>query len=374
MRPVLRSRHRLVSSLCVAALTVGALGCHATLRYQDTRTGESRTTPGTEPRPRAPTVRLDDQGRLRFLEPLVCSSTVETDVATFDVERTRPNPAAVVVGVIAIGAGVVAAARGLRSDAPASSAFTYVGLAGIGVGLPLAIGPFFGTSTARNPIGTQVVRRPGPEVECGERGLAAGRAVVLWNGLHVEGGVDRDGYFAVAGFDFVDAFEPKLPPLDLAVDLDSADGKLRLDKIVDAHDLAAARAGFFAARGVDGAVPPVQTLEKLPQLEPGRLGVVLAPGRLRVSLPIDNVGPGPSYGLRAVLASSSAELDGRVLYLGHLPARGRGEFTAEIPLSPEAEREVVGATFTIAALVRDGHGLAPSTPVRFRGVVLRTGS
>lgn len=358
----------------VLAVTLAAAACHVSVRSQDTRNGETRTVAGTVASARPPTAQVEPDGRLRFVTPLTCTSVVETDVAGFDVEQVRPNAAAVVVGVVATALGAVAAVRGLSTDEPAGSPLTYVGAAGLAVGLPLTIGPFIGTRTARHPTGTQVVRRPGPAVPCGERAVAARHAVLLWNGLHVEGAVDDDGRFAVAAFDFVDAFEPRVPPLDLAIDLTGPDGKLRLDHIVDPSVLAGARAGFFAARGIDAAIPPVQTLEKLPQFEPGRLGVVLAPGRLRLALPLANVGPGPGFGLRAVVASSNPELDGRVVYLGHLPAGASAELIADIPLSPEAERAVAGAGFMIALLVRDAHGLAPSTPVRFRGVVLRTGS
>ena len=77
--------------------------------------------------------------------------------------------------------------------------------------------------------------------------------------------------------------------------------------------------------------------------------------------------------MRVVLASSSMELDGRVLYLGSLAAGGRATLAADVALSDEAIRAVATPGFTLAALIRDGHDLAPPTPVRLRGVVLRTG-
>ena len=94
-----------------------ALGaCHASIAYQDTRTGETRVERTAAP-PRAlpPTARLDERGRLRFVAPLACATETVTDMATFDVVKVSPNPATLVVGVIATGLGFVGAATGLRS-------------------------------------------------------------------------------------------------------------------------------------------------------------------------------------------------------------------------------------------------------------------
>jgi hypothetical protein len=119
----------------------------------------------------------------------------------------------------------------------------------------------------------------------------------LWSGLHVEGAVDDAGGFAVSPFDFVDAFEPRLPALDLAIDLVVAGVAVRIDTVIDPGALAAARAGFFAERGLDATVPPLAALEKVAQYEAGPLAASLTAGnRLRVSLAIDNVGPVRGYG------------------------------------------------------------------------------
>jgi hypothetical protein len=353
-----------------------ALGaCHASIAYQDTRTGETRVERTAAP-PRAlpPTARLDERGRLRFVAPLACATETVTDMATFDVVKVSPNPPTLVVGVIATGLGFVGAATGMLSDDGASSPLTYVGAGAIGLGVPLVIGPLVGNRVERNPVGVQAVRRPGASQPCGEQPVVAERATLLWSGLHVEGAVGADGGFAVSPFDFVDALEPRLPALDLAIDLLVAGVAVRIDTVIDPGALAAARAGFFAERGLDATVPPLAALEKLAQYEAGPLAASLTAGnRLRVSLAIDNVGPGRGYGVRVVLASSSMELDGRVLYLGSLAAGGRATLAADVALSDEAIRAVATPGFTLAALIRDGHDLAPPTPVRFRGVVLRTG-
>ncbi|MEZ4400729.1 MAG: hypothetical protein R3B06_11960 [Kofleriaceae bacterium] len=355
----------------VAALAAAA--CHSSIRYQDTRIGEARTRVA-EDRARAlpPTATLDLDGTLRLVAPLVCPSVIATDVASFDVDVVRPNAAAVVVGVILAGVGVVAGASGLSAAAPGSSPLTYLGGGGVAVGIPVVIGSLVGGRTVRTPTGTQVVERAGPEARCGERPVAARHAVVLWSGLHVESGVDPAGRIAVSPFDVIDAFEARVPSLDLAVDADADAGRLRLDVVIDASHVAAARPGFLAARGVDATVPPLAQLGKLAQYEPGPLAVSLADGpALRVSLPLTNVGPGPGYGVRMALASSSPEVDGRIAYAGVVAPGATATMTVTIALSAEAARAVAGPDFTLAALVKDGHGLGPSTPVRLRSAVLR---
>lgn len=367
---MLRVRARVVVALAALA------SCHSSIQFQDTRQGETRRERRADPpRALAPTVMVTADGRLRFVTPLLCRYDTVTDLATFDVERIRPNSATVVVGVIAAAVGVVTLATGLASAEPGAAPLTYLGAGGLAVGVPLVIGPLLGNSTARHPVGVQPLRRPGTDERCGERPVAAERATILWSGLRAEGAVDADGNFAISPFDFVDAFEVgRWPALALAIDLDGAGGRLRLEAVVDASELARARDGFFAARGLDGTVIAVAQMRKVPRLEPGRLAVALAPGpTLRVSLPLDNVGPGDAYGVRLVLSSSHPEIDGRVLYLGRIAANGHAGFAAAIPLSREAERAVSAGGATLSALVRDGHDVSPTTPVRFRGAVLRTG-
>jgi hypothetical protein len=357
-----------------ALVFVVALGCHSSIRFQDTRTGEVRTERRDEaPRVLPVTATVDDTGRLRLVEPLVCATDTVTDVASFEVERIRPNAATLIVGVIATGAGLVAAATGALAEDRA--ALGYGGAGAMAIGLPLVIGPLVGNHTARNPTGVQQVRRAGAAEPCGERAVGGGHATVLYSGLHLEGAVDGDGVFALSPFDVVDAFEPRQQALDLAIDLARADGVIRVDALVPASVLASARAGFLAARHVDAEVPPLATLDKLARYEAGPLAASLAPGpSLRVALPLTNAGPGRGYGVRVVLASSNLELDGRVLYVGALAPGATTTLSLTIALSTEGARAAAGPDFTLAALIRDGHGLAPSTPVRLRGVVLRTGS
>jgi hypothetical protein len=356
--------------------TVALVGCHSTLSYQDQRKGEVRTqVTSAPPRVLPVTAVVTARGTLRFVQPLLCATDTITDLATFDVVRTRPRAATVIIGVIATGVGFIFSARSVVASGSDRVSNGIVGGVGLGVGLPLMIGPLFGNATIREPIGVTPLARPGPDQSCGERPASADHATFLWSGLHIEGAVDDSGEFAVSPFDVVDGFEARLPSMDVAIDLDGGGRRLRLSPLFDASTLAAARPGFFAAHGIDTTIPALNAMEKLPQYELGDLAVTLSSGpALHVALPIDNVGPGDGYGLRIVLASSSPEIDGRVIYVGRLPAHGHAVFDATIGLSVEGERAVTGPAFTIAALARDGIGLAPPTPIRLRGIVLRTGS
>lgn len=351
-------------------------GCHSTLHYTDTRQGEVRRVQRPDaPRPLAPAVMVTEAGRLRFVEPLVCRFDTVTDLASFDVEETRANPAALIVGIVATSLGVVAGITGLSADEPADSPLTWAGAVGVAGGVPLVIGPLIGRGTARNPTGVKELRRPAGDERCGERPVAAARARLTWSGLSATGAVDADGTFAISPFDFVDAFDVgRLPALAIAVELERDGGPVALEAVIDAGELARGRDAFFRSRGLDGTVIPIAQMTKVPQLETGYLAVALAPGpALRVSLPLDNVGPGDAYGVRLLVGSSSPEVDGRIIYLGRVAAHAHAVFDAMIPLTAAGAAEVASGDATFSALVRDAHDVSPTTPVRFRGQVLRTG-
>jgi len=109
---------------------------------------------------------LTETGRLRFVEPLECpTEEVVHQHATIEL-ATRPNLATFTVGVIAAAAGGVMLTSGLFSREPAGSPYTYLGLGGAVVGLPLAIGPWLGES--RRGLG-----RPAIPVWCAGRGRAS---------------------------------------------------------------------------------------------------------------------------------------------------------------------------------------------------------
>lgn len=362
--------------MVAAAVTlVTAAACHTRTRYQDTRRGESRTeaAPDGEPRKLPPSLDLDDQGRFRFVEPYLCPMHTVTDLAIFDVERTRPNTATLVIGVIAASLGVVGAASGFGADDPAGEPATYAGLAGLAVGIPLVVGPLVGNGTAQVPRETKALRTRAPEEPCGTKPLAARAATITWDGLRVRGAIDADGYFSVSPFEFVDAFEiGRIPALVLAieVEVEHAGEPMPMEIVLDAAALAGARDGYLRAAGIDGAI---ETLRKVPRFEPGALRVSRVKRGdergIRLALPIANVGPGDAYGVRLVVAAANPELDGRIIYVGRVPAKTRLEVEGIIPLSDAADRALAGEV-DVAVLIRDAHDTAPQSPVRYRGTLL----
>jgi hypothetical protein len=285
-----------------------------------------------------------------------------------------PSAATLVVGIIAVAAGAVALVSGAAGDDPASAPLTYLGPVGIAGGLPLVIGPLVGNTTSRELVETRPVRTPAEDERCGARPVAATRATVTWSGLRAIGAVDGDGAFTISPFEFVDAFAiADAPPLALAIELErAAGGPLALEGVIDEAALARAQPGFLARAGVDATVEPIR---KVPRFEPGLLTVRRvgpAGGRaLALSLPLRNVGPGDGFAVRLVLSSPNAELDGRVVYVGRVPARGEREVTATLPLSDEADRALTAGELVLSARLRDAYDAAPATPIRFQGLVAK---
>ncbi len=365
---------RLLSITLVATAAGAITACHVTSRYQDTRRGETRRERAdAAPRPLPPSMEVSPDGRFRFVEPFVCAMENVTELATFDVERDRPNAATLVVGVITASLGAVAAVAGWSSDDAAGSPLSYLGPAGVVVGLPLAIGPLVGHDTARVPTGTQELRTAGGEEPCGTRPLVGTRATVRWSGLEVAGAIDADGYFSASPFSFVDAFDVGRIPalvLDIEIERDGAE-PLPMEVVLDAAALADARDGYFARAGIDATVEP---LRKVPRLVAGELRVSRvrrdADRGLRLVLPLANDGPGDAMGVRLSVNAAGAELDGRFVYVGRVPAKSQREIDAVIPISDRADRALAGDDLELAVIVRDAHGTAPDAPVRFRGRVL----
>jgi hypothetical protein len=358
----------------VAVVVTVSGACHVTTRYQETRRGESRRERAEDAVPRAlpPSMEVSEDGRFRFVEPFVCSMVTVTDLAMFDVERKRPNVATLVVGVIAASAGAVALAAGLAGEDASGSPLPYVGVAGLAVGLPFAIGPLVGNSTARVPNGKKELRAPSGEDDCGTKPLPGTRAVVAWSGLRVVGSIDADGYFAVSPFQFVDAFDVgQIPAMVLQIEIEQESGKLPIEVVLDAAALAGARDGYFKRIGIDASV---EELRKVPRLRAGTLRVSRvrrdSDRGVRLALPISNEGPGEAYGVRLAVATQHPELDGRYIYIGRVPPKTTMEIDTIIQISDDADRALSSAEIDLAVIVRDAHQTAPDAPVRFRGRVL----
>ncbi len=358
----------------VVAVTTVMSACHVTTRYQETRRGETRRerAPDADPRALPPSMEVSEDGRFRFVLPFVCRMVNVTELAGFDVERKRPNIATLVVGVIAASAGGVATAAGLAGEDAAGSPLPYLGVAGLAVGLPFAIGPLVGNSTARVPTDVKEVRTPAGEDDCGTRPLPGKRAVVSWSGLRVVGAIDADGYFAVSPFQFIDAFDVgQIPAMVLDIAIEQESGPLPMEVVLDAAALAGARDGYFRRIGVDATV---EELRKVPRLAAGTLRVSRVrrddERGVRLALPVSNAGPGDAYGVRLAVTTPHPELDGRFIYIGHVPPKTTMEIDTIIPISDDADRALATSELDLAVIVRDAHQTAPDAPIRFRGKVL----
>jgi hypothetical protein len=358
----------------VCCLTLAA--CHVTSQSEIRRPGETKQVQHPEgATARRPTLVLTDTGALRFVEPLECP-TEEIVTETRATETVHgPNLATFVVGVIATAVGGIMLVRGLNDGEGADNPFTYAG-AGLGtVGLPFAIGPWIGNGTELRALDdAPPVRRPGHAMPCGERGLTARSATLAVRGIEVFGTIDASGKFAISPFAIADAFDAPTATAawDIAAKVDVLTGARTVDVVIDARAIAAHAQGFLAGADFDAKI---ETLRLVPNIVPGTLRVSLthAPDgpAARIVLPVKNDGPGPTYALRAhIAAPRTPAIDGRVMYFGHV-AKGMST-TREllVPLSPLAADALRNATIDLALELRDAHGTAPPTPVRFRGPIL----
>ncbi len=346
--------------------------CHLVERNEIVRPGTSeRTVLRDRPTAKRPTILLTDAGTLRFVEPLECptENIVQQTAGTEIV--TKPNLATFVVGIVATSVGAIATIRGASDSDPAGSPFTYAGVALVGAGMPFAIGPWLGNGTAvvegapRPPI-----RTAGPAEPCGERAVSARTATLRVRGIEIHGSID-DGVFAVSPYAIVDAFElANVPTWDVVAVLDN-DRTKQLAAMIDGGALATRAKSFLATAKFETRIEPMRLV---PGLAAGtlRVNLIATPDTaVRIVLPIRNDGPGPAWALRGhINAPSAPAIDGRVIYVG---AVGKGE-TREaelvIPLAPDAVAALRNTTIDLSVELRDAHGTAPSTPIRFRGPVI----
>lgn len=366
---------------CKLAVGLGLAGlaaCHVQTRSQILRavSTERIVHPEGAIAHRA-TLVLTDAGGLRFVEPLECpTEEVVHQHATIET-ASRPNLAAFTVGVIAAAAGGVMLTTGLFSREPAGSPYTYLGLAGAGAGLPLAIGPWLGDRVEISDGGDPgAVRRPGPSQPCGERPVVARSATLDVGGLEIRGAVDPDGGFAISPYQWIDAYRAgSAAPSEISAVVDAAGGPRTVAAVLEPRWLAAHAADFLAHADFD---PQIQPLRLVPGLAAGALSVRLVTGdagaavgaAVHVVLPLRNAGPGDAWAVRGQIAApGTPAIDGRMIYVGKL-ARGAA-VTRElvIPVAARAAAGLRGQTVELSVELRDGHDTAPSTPVRFRGVL-----
>lgn len=357
----------------VAVLIAGLAGCHVVERNDLVRPGTTeRVTLRDRPVTRRPTIQLTDAGMLRFVEPLECptENVVQQTAGTETV--TRPNLATFVVGIIATSVGAISSIRGLSDADPGSSPFTFVGLGLLGAGAPFSIGPWLGNRTevvegAPRPA----IRMPGPTEPCGERAVVAKTATLRVRGVELHGAIGSDGVFAVSPYTIVDAYEAaNVPTWDIAATLDG-DRTKQLAAMIDGGALATHAKAFLSTAKFETKVEPMRLV---PGLVAGALRVGMATGEItaiRIVLPIRNDGPGPAWALRGhVTATGAPSIDGRVIYFGSIAKGETREAEFTIPVSTEAAAALRNAALDLSVELRDAHGTAPATPIRFRGPLL----
>jgi hypothetical protein len=205
------------------------------------------------------------------------------------------------------------------------------------------------------------------------RPLVAPSATITINDTDVRGKIDPDGVFSVSPYELIDAFETRPPrPWNVSAALDAGNGATTMiTAVIDGNALADHAKGWLTgAKWLDQRVEPMRLV---PGIVAGTLRVSLTSTKdgpaIRVVLPLHNDGPGEAWAVRGQLASSVRAVDQRMIYVGHL---GRGEAVAKeilIPIAGDVAAMVRGATIMVSVALRDAHGTAPVTPVRFNGQV-----
>jgi hypothetical protein len=355
-----------------AALCLLAAGCHVALQSElVTPLKTDRSVLQSQAQPGKPKLVLTDTGTLRFVEPLECpTQEVVTNHSVIEIQH-EPNMATFVVGVVATSVGGIMTIRG----ATGSNGTPYVigGVSGLAIGLPLAIGPWIGNHTDHVPQGEKPPEtRVGPQVACGERGIPGKSATLEVAGVEVYGAVGDDGTFAVSPYVLVDAFDPRnTATWDVKATLVTDSGPLVVTTLLEGATLATKASQFLAHAAFDTEVGPMR---KVPNITAGLLRASVtatASGpALRIVLPLTNAGPGESYGLRAVVQSSVKAIDGRIMYVGKLDKNQTLNGELIVPLSQVAADGVRDTTIDMSVELRDAHGTAPATAVRFHGAVL----
>ncbi|HEY4057580.1 MAG TPA: hypothetical protein VGM39_13270 [Kofleriaceae bacterium] len=347
-------------------------GCHVALQSELVTPLETdRAVLQDQAQAGKPKLVLTDAGTLRFVEPLECpTQETVTNQSVIEIQH-EPNMATFVIGVVATSVGGIMTLRGAAGDN--GTPYLIGGAAGLAIGLPLAIGPWIGTSTEHRPQGKKPPEtRVGPQVACGERGVAGKSATLEVAGVEMFGAVGDDGTFAVSPYALVDAFDPrKTATWDVRATLVTDRGPLVVSGLIEGGMLATKAPEFLKHASFDVEVGPMRMV---PNITAGLLRASVtttASGpALRIVLPLTNAGPGESFGLRAVVQSSVKAIDGRIMYVGKL-AKGQtlnGELI--VPLTQAAADGVRDTTIDMSVEMRDAHGTAPATAVQFHGAVL----
>ncbi len=302
---------------------------------------------------------------------MVCANQEVVDHSTYTTVDKRPNVATLVLGLIGLSVGGVALAIGLSDRAPASAPATWLGTVGVVGGAPLFVGPLLGNGSHREPGRDTELVHGVRQVACGNRPLGQRHVMVRAGSLQLVGSLDERGRLDVSPFTFVDAFAlHRFPGLPIDAQLIDADGNSQsVQATLSASELAAGRDGYLASIGVNGRV---EKLDKVPSVTLRRIGVTRVregdEQALEITVELDNGGPGDAWGVRAVTSSPDAQLDGRVLYVGHLPAHQQASASLKVHVGVGAVRDVDDGGLSVVAL--DAHDTTANVPVRFRGPVV----
>ncbi|MBX3156229.1 MAG: hypothetical protein KF773_09545 [Deltaproteobacteria bacterium] len=350
-------------------------GCHVVGRNDIARPGrvDRVRIDGAEPIPRTPTLVLTDDHALRFIEPLDCKTEEVVTTSTAAEIETKPNIATFVVGVVAASVGAVMTVSALGGKDASGDPLLYAGGGLALAGVPFAVGPFIGNRTELRANPDQTVKRPGPNEPCGERGLAVTGATLVVRGVEVRGKVDTAGHFNISPFIFLDAFEVSGgPSLDITAHVESSRGKYSVVALIDATVLAKHAAAWIKGADFDGQS---QTIQIVPGVVAGTLRVTLTRTidgpAVRIILPLRNEGPGPAWQLRGhVIAPGTPAIDGRVLYFGALAKDASVTRELLIPIAESVADYLRNAQIDLSIELRDAHGTAPRTPIRYRGPIM----
>ena len=353
---------------------LASAGCHAVTQNTYLRAGVTEQVPDlATATPQAPTILLGDTGDLRFVEPLTCA-TEERQRQRAELETgIGPNLATFTVGAVAAALGGVMLTAGLFARQPGSSPYTYAGAAGLAAGLPLAIGPWLDNRTEITPalgITDSVTRRPGPRAPCGSRPIAARAATLTTSGIEIRGQIDRDGVFEVSPYRWIDAYAAAdQPAAELRATVDGA--ATVITAVIEPRVLAERAPRFLARAKLDPATAPMRLV---PGVSANALRARFAATEhgpaVHVALALRNDGPGDAAGLRGqIVAPGAPSIDGRLLYVGTLAKGGTATAELTIPISSTAASALAGHEVELSIELRDAHGTAPTTPIRFHGVL-----
>ena len=323
------------------------------------------------PRPRAPIVTVHPDGKFAFVEPLVCDVPEQTELENSTQVTARPNMGVLVVGIVATSLGIIGMAAAGAGHDPGGDPLLYAGIAGAAVGLPLVIGPLIGNGVENIPGSTQTITKRVVTAPCGEQPLAGQTATMTINAFHAYGAI-TNGEFSLSPFLWVDAFAVgPMPGLSITANVDDNGKRTPITSIIDPSALITARDEFLATSGIDIHVEP---FKKLARIEAGLVHAtrttVNGVPTLRIVLPLTNIGPGEAWQVRGLVTAEDAEIDGRVMYIGHIANGATAQGEIDVVMSPALAKALDDASIDLSVVLHDAYNSVSSAPVRYRGAVL----